>query len=45
MWPLVSAKRELGKGRIIMGDSIDVALNHSAVRREVMVDQGIHIHP
>ena len=34
-------ERELGKGRIIMGDSIDVALNHATVRREMMVDQGI----
>jgi hypothetical protein len=32
---------KLGKGRIIMGDSIDAALNHSSIKREVMVDQGI----
>ncbi|HEX6891565.1 MAG TPA: glycosyl hydrolase, partial [Chryseolinea sp.] len=32
---------KLGQGRIIMGDSIVAALNHSSIKREVMVDQGI----
>ena len=32
---------KLGQGRIIIGDSIEVALNRSSIKREVMVDQGI----
>lgn len=32
---------KIGKGTVLMGDSLDVLLSHAVVRRESMVDEGV----